>query len=146
GATKALNIATRTAKAELLFFLSPNTEVEPNTVQTLAAHLEEDTEAAAACPLLKTPSGEAVSHVHHIPTKDELASAVKGQDLPSISIDTSQEFVNVDYPGLDALMVRKGFVRGMNFFDERRFGHYWADADLAAQIRRAGKKIRLYPN
>jgi len=51
--------------------------------------------------------------------------------------------VDVAYPGMDALLVRKQFVRGMNFFDER-FGHYWADADLAAQVRRAGKKIRLY--
>jgi len=33
----------------------------------------------------------------------------------------------------------------MNYFDER-FGHYWTDADLAMQIRRAGKKILLYPD
>ena len=41
-------------------------------------------------------------------------------------------------------MVRKQFVAGMNYFDER-FGEYWADADLAMKIRQAGKKIRLYP-
>src|SRR5258708_37753169 len=32
----------------------------------------------------------------------------------------------------------------MNYFDER-FGHRWADADLAAQIRRAQRKVRPYP-
>lgn len=48
------------------------------------------------------------------------------------------------YASLDALMVRKTFVRGMNYFDER-YGHYWADLDLAMQARRASKKIRVYP-
>jgi len=36
-------------------------------------------------------------------------------------------------------------VKGMNYFDER-YGEYWADADLAMQIRRGLKKIRLYPS
>ena len=48
------------------------------------------------------------------------------------------------YPELDAVLIRKHFVRSMNYFDQR-FGHYWADADLAMQIRRAGKQIRLFP-
>jgi hypothetical protein len=33
----------------------------------------------------------------------------------------------------------------MNFFDQR-YGHYWIDAELAMQIRRAGKKIRYCPD
>ena len=33
----------------------------------------------------------------------------------------------------------------MNYFDER-FGEYWADLDLAVQIRRAGKSIRVIPS
>jgi hypothetical protein len=33
----------------------------------------------------------------------------------------------------------------MNYFDER-YGEFWADADLAMQIRRGLKKIRLYPS
>jgi len=58
--------------------------------------------------------------------------------------ESAQEGIEVEYPSLDVLLVRKVFVRGMNYFDER-FGHYWTDADLAMQIRRAGKKILLYP-
>src|SRR5579863_10353284 len=42
GATRAMNIASRTAKAELLFFLSPLVEVLPETVANLADRLEED--------------------------------------------------------------------------------------------------------
>jgi GT2 family glycosyltransferase len=145
GAAKALNIATRTSKADLLFFLSPDVEVSPGTVQRLATRLEEDPEAAAAGPLLTDPNGKPLQTVHPMPAREDLAAACKGEKLPSIATQTGQDAQNVDYPGLEALMVRKNFVRGMNFFDERNFGHYWADADLAAQVRRAGKKIRIYP-
>jgi len=40
------------------------------------------------------------------------------------------------YPGREALLIRKQFVVGMNYFDER-FGEYWADADLAIKTAHA---------
>lgn len=144
GAARAMNIATRTAKGDLLFFLSPNTEVKPDSVSLLAARLEADAEAVAACPLLTDAEGQPLARVYKMPGREELAAVCKGGALHGIAIDASQDAVTVEYPGMDALMVRKAFVRGMNFFDQR-FGHYWADADLAAQVRRAGKKINLYP-
>lgn len=140
GATKAMNIATRTAKAELILFLSPDVEVLPDTVSRLAAKLETETDAAAACPLLVDSAGEPASRVFRLPTRETLAAP----ELPSVNLDLTQESIPVEYPGLDALLVRKQLLRGMNFFDER-FGQYWADADLAMKIRQSGKKIRLHP-
>lgn len=137
GATKAMNIATRTAKADLVFFLSPSVEVQPDTLSRLAALLEEDRGAAAVCPLLVDPGGEPVTRISSLPTPSNVEPAPANLDL-------SQDSIAVEYPGRDAIMVRKQFIRGMNYFDER-FGQHWADADLAMQIRRAGKKIRLYP-
>jgi hypothetical protein len=144
GAGRAMNIATRTAKADLLLFLSPNVEVEPATVAALAARLETEADLSAACPLLVDPQGAAVSRLRALPTRDALRAACRGEALPSKAIDGSPESIVVEYPSLDALMVRKVFVRGMNYFDQR-YGHHWLDADLAMQIRRAGKKVRLYP-
>jgi GT2 family glycosyltransferase len=139
GATKAMNIGTRTAKAELVFYLSPDVEVAADTVSKLADKLEADSDAAAVCPLLEDEAGNPVSRVYKLPTKESF----RGQMQPVV-IDVDQESVNVEYPGREALMVRKQFVKGMNYFDER-YGEYWADADLAMQIRRGLKKIRLYP-
>jgi GT2 family glycosyltransferase len=139
GATKAMNIATRTAKAELILFLSPDVEVLPDTVSRLAATLETETDAAA-CPLLVDSAGEPASRVFRIPTRETLAAS----ELPSVNLDLTQESIPVEYPALDALLVRKQLLRGMNFFDER-YGQYWADADLAMKIRQSGKKIRLHP-
>jgi GT2 family glycosyltransferase len=145
GAVKVMNVATRTAKADLLFFVSPNVEVNPETVERLASRMAADDECAAACPLLVNEQGEPAPRVYSFPGKDALQKACAGGELTPVAIDVAQEHVDVDFPSMDALMVRKQFIRSMNFFDERRFGHYWADADLAGQIRRASKKARLYP-
>jgi GT2 family glycosyltransferase len=139
GATKAMNVSTRTAKSELVFYLSPDVEVEPDTVRKLADKLEEDSDAAAVCPLLVDEGGKPVSRVYKLPTKESFHG-----EMTPVAIDLAQESVNVEYPGRDAILVRKQFVKGMNYFDER-YGEYWADADLAMQIRRGLKKIRLYP-
>jgi GT2 family glycosyltransferase len=146
GATRAMNIAMRTAKAELILFLSPDVEVSPDTVTLLAARLDDDASSAAVCPLLCDPSGQPVSRAYRIPSSETFG----GGRLEEVSIGLSQEpgpqeSIGVEYAGRDAMLARKQFIRGMNYFDER-FGEYWADLDLAMQIRRAGKKIRLYPS
>ena len=141
GATRAMNIAMRTAKAELVLLLSPDVEVLPDTVKRLAAKLDDDTNITAVCPQLLDPSGNAVSRTYRIPSRAALAAGA----LESVSIDPAQDSIAVEYAGRDALLARKQVIRGMNYFDER-FGEYWADLDLAMQIRRAGKKIRLYPS
>jgi N-acetylglucosaminyl-diphospho-decaprenol L-rhamnosyltransferase len=140
GATKAMNIGTRTAKGDLMFYLSPDVEVEPDTVRRLADKLEEDSDAAAVCPLLVDEGGKPVSRIYKLPTKESFKS-----EMAAVAIDLDQESVNVEYPGRAAVLVRKQFVKGMNYFDER-YGEFWADADLATQIRRGLKKIRLYPS
>lgn len=141
GATRAMNIGIRTAKAELLLFLSPFVEVLPDTVSRLADRLEEDAASTAVCPLLIDPSGIPAPKVYRVPSSADFAAGA----LRPMSIDENQESVAVEYASRDALLVRKQFIRGMNYFDER-FGEYWADLDLAMQIRRAGKKIRLFPS
>lgn len=128
GAGRALNIAVRTAKAETLLFLSPNVEVQPETVGTLADALEAaGPEVVAVCPAV-----EGATHLYRLPSPSNVAliPAAPGDD--------------VEFASLDALTVRKGFVMAMNYFDQR-YGHYWVDAELAMQIRKAGKKVRLAP-
>jgi GT2 family glycosyltransferase len=147
GATKALNIATRTTRAEYLFLLSPDVEVAPETVARLAEMLDAEQSVTAACPLLVDPAGTPVARTRHLPDRESLAQVRGGGEpawTPIPEGALSQERCQVLYPGRDALLVRKQFVAGMNYFDER-FGEYWADADLAIKIRKAGRKIEMYP-
>jgi GT2 family glycosyltransferase len=138
GATKAMNIGTRTAKAEIVLYLSPNVEVAPDTIVKLVERLDADTDVTAVCPLLVDPDGRQALKIQKIPSRSTLLNPEYER------LDLAQESVAVQHPGLDALMIRKFFIKGMNFFDER-YGNSFADADLAVQIRRAQKKIRVYP-
>jgi len=147
GATKALNIATRTARAEYLFLLSPEVEVAPDTVARLAEKLDADPSLTGACPLLIDADGKPVARTRSFPDRQSLALVRGGGELEWVPVteDTlSLERYAVLYPGREALLVRKQFVAGMNYFDER-FGEYWADADLAIKIRKAGRKVEMYP-
>jgi len=147
GATKALNIATRTARAEYLFLLSPDVEVAPDTVARLAEKLDADTGVTGACPLLIDGDGKPVMRMRPYPDRESLAEVRGGGEPGWIAIPEQalkQERFAMLYPGREALLVRKQFVAGMNYFDER-FGEYWADADLAIKIRKAGRKLEMYP-
>jgi GT2 family glycosyltransferase len=147
GATKALNIATRTARAEYLFLLSPDVEVAPDTVARLAEKLDAETSVTGACPLLVDGDGRPVMRTRPYPDRQSVAQVRGGGEPGWIAIPEealTQERCAMLYPGREALLVRKQFVAGMNYFDER-FGEYWADADLAIKIRKAGRKLEMYP-
>jgi GT2 family glycosyltransferase len=103
----------------------------------LARLVEDDSDATAVCPLLVDQEGKPASSVSKMPTPQDLYPEPQ-------SLDLTPESISVQFSSFEALMARKQFIRGMNYFDAR-YGNSWADADLAMQIRRAGKKIRLYP-
>jgi GT2 family glycosyltransferase len=145
GATKALNIATRTARAEFLFLLSPEVEVALDTVARLTEELETRADLTGVCPLLVDEAGKAVARTRRYPDREALAAVRSGGELSWVAIAEdalARERAVVLYPGREALLVRKSFVTGMNYFDER-FGEYWADADMAVKIRKAGRKVEM---
>jgi glycosyltransferase involved in cell wall biosynthesis len=145
GLAKALNIACRTAQGEHLFFVDPSIEVAPETVAALAARLDSDSDAAAVCPLIVDLEGQPASLVRPLPAPESLKLALR-QDAPpqAISPDLAAEAVPIPWADWRAIMARKFFVRGLNYFDQR-FGHHWLDAELCYQIRRAAKKTILLP-
>ncbi len=138
GRTKALNIGTRTATGEYLFFLTPEVEVLPTTVPSLLARLESDSEAVAVAPLLLDTEAKPAGQFYRLPTPQT------GIDLQAVEIDKSAEAVVVEYATFQALLVRKYFVRGINYLDER-YGEFGADAELCYQIRRAARKTLVLP-
>ena len=145
GATKAMNIATRTAKGEFVFFLTPEVEVSPDTAARLAAELSSVESTVAVCPLIVEADGKPVSHIFKIPSSAALKEISRGGSAESVNVDETQESVPVQYASRDALMVRRQNIQGMNYFDAR-FGEFGADLDLAMRIRSGGRKILLYPS
>jgi len=133
GLTKAWNLGWRAADAEYVFFLHDDTEVEPGTVLRLADALDTHPEAAAVCPLLVDAQGAPAPQLGGLPP-DGLWKPATAQTEPFA----------VEYARGAALMARVYLIKAIRQIDER-YGQYGGDADLAAQIGRAAKKILLVP-
>ena len=138
GRTKALNIGTRTAAGEVLFFLTPEVEVMPTTIPALLARLESDSDAAAVCPLLMDTEANPAEQFFRLPVP------ATGAEVIPVVADKTAEAATVEYANFLALMIRKYFVKGINYLDER-YGDFGGDAELCWQIRRAGKKTVVLP-
>ena len=138
GRTKALNIGTRTAIGEYLFLMTPEVEVLPTTVPSLLARLESDSETVAVAPLLLDTESHPAAQFFRLPVP------ATGTQLVPVEIDKSAESATVEYATFQALLVRKYFVKGINYLDER-YGEFGADAELAYQIRRASRKTLVLP-
>src|SRR5579864_6868172 len=138
GRTKALNIGTRTATAEYLFFLTPEVEVLPNTIPALLAKIEAEPDVMAVCPLLVDTEARPARQFFRLPTP------ATGLDVPSVPIDPAAEAVDVEYATFQAFLVSKYFVKGINYLDER-YGESLSDAELCYQIRRASRKTLVLP-
>jgi len=138
GRTKALNIGTRTAAGDYLFFLTPEVEPLPTTIPALLERLESDSDAAAVCPLLLNTEAQTIQQFFRLPTPDT------GAELSPVDVDRTSESVSVELATFQAFLVRKYFVKGINYLDER-YGESWSDAELCYQIRRAGRKTLVLP-
>jgi GT2 family glycosyltransferase len=133
GLTKAMNLGWRAADAEYVFFLHDDTEVPPEAAMRLADVLDANTDAAAVCPLLVDAEGNPAPQFGSLPFDNVWRPGQTG--------DTPKQ---VEYARGAALMVRVYYIKATRQIDER-FGQFGGDADLAAQFRRASKKILLAP-
>jgi GT2 family glycosyltransferase len=134
GLTKALNLGWRAADAEYVLFLHDDTRVEPDAISLLAGALDANADAAAVCPLLVDDAGRPAPQLGSLPPT--------GQWRPAEPVGA--EPYAVQFARGAALMVRVYFVKAIRQIDAR-YGQFGSDADLAAEIRRASRKILLAP-
>jgi len=134
GLTKAMNIGWRAADAPYVFFLHDDTALEPGAIAQLATALDTNADAAAVCPLLVDDQGHPAPQLGSLPPD--------GQWRPAAPV--GEEPIAVQYPRGAALMMRLFLIKAIRQIDER-YGQFGGDADLAAQIRKANKKILLIP-
>ena len=145
GVVKALNIGMRTARGEFFLFLAPEVEVAPETIARLADYLVAESAVMAVCPMLVDAEGKPCEQFYRLPdAAGALRAARKGRWEPVAAPRSDSEPVAVEFPSLAALMIRSYFLKGLRYIDER-YGQSWADAEIAAQVRRAARKIMLLP-
>ena len=134
GLTKAMNIGWRAAEADYVLFLHEDTELEPAAIGRLAAVLDSQADAAGVVPLLVNAEGQPAPQLGALPPDGRYRPAQPSGTEP----------IPVDYPRGAALMLRAFVIKSMRQVDER-YGQFGSDADLAAHIRRGGKRILLVP-
>jgi GT2 family glycosyltransferase len=119
--------------------------VEPDTIQVLAGKLSGSPDLAAVAPLVADTDGHAAIHSLRLPAAGEIFDLWKsGGQWKGPAIDPNSGETQVEALEDLALMVRRQFVKGMNYLDER-YGHSWSGTDLFLQIRRAGRKAVVVP-
>ncbi|MEJ5369970.1 MAG: glycosyltransferase [Bryobacteraceae bacterium] len=142
GKTRARNIGTRTARADLVLYLDPRVELAPDCLARLAEALEARTDAAAAFPVFTDPGGAAVECAFRLPDAAALRRAsLRLEPLPRAPLEGEAAEAVEDW----AVMIRKTFLAGMNYLSEKRFSEHWAMLDVWRQVRNAGKKILFVP-
>ncbi|MDE3167283.1 MAG: glycosyltransferase [Acidobacteriota bacterium] len=134
GLTKAMNIGWRAADAGYVLFLHDDTRVEPDAIPLLADALDANADAAAVCPLLLDDEGHPAPQLGDLPPTGEWRPASPAGGEP----------FEVGYPRGAAIMARIFFVKAIRQIDQR-YGQFGSDADLAAEIQRASRKILLVP-
>jgi glycosyltransferase involved in cell wall biosynthesis len=120
GWTKAVNIATRTAKGEYLFLLPNGCQVETDTIQRLVAGLEADSQAGAVCPLSE------------------------GKALPQGGASQLRPMSGerIEYPFDLPVLFPKVALVSMNYLPSQ-YGQYIADAELFLKMKQAGKVVKV---
>lgn len=134
GLTKALNLGWRAADAEYVLFLHDDTRVEPGAIEILADALDANPDAAAVCPLLVDDAMRPAPQLGVLPPNGEWRAAEPVGPDPFA----------VQYARGAAIMARVYFIKAIRQIDAR-YGQFGSDSDLAAEIRRAGRKILLVP-
>jgi GT2 family glycosyltransferase len=134
GLTKAMNIGWRAADAPYVLFLHDDSAVEPATIGRLADVLDANQDAAAVCPLLVDAEDHPAPQLGQLPPDGNWRPALPPGNEP----------YPVEYPRGAALMMRVFLIKAIRQIDEH-YGQFGGDADLAAQIHKASKKILLVP-
>jgi glycosyltransferase involved in cell wall biosynthesis len=127
GLSRARNIACRTATGEFLLLLSPAVVLEPPAIAAMAKALEAAHDLGAVAPEMTTPAGGPIAGRYRAPDKTDARAFARTGTLPVTA---------------DALLLRKSFLAGMNWFDEKRYAHAGGELELFRQFQLAGKAVQ----
>ena len=131
------NIGLKFAKGEYAFFVNNDTEVTPNLITELLAHLQQHPECGIACPKIK---------YHYMPDTIQYAGAIGLHPLTSRSYDIGylqkdegqyDDIRVTDLPNGAAMMIPMKLIEKVGQMSEMFF-LYYEELDWAARFKKAG--------
>ena len=146
------NLGIRQSSGDLILLLNPDTEVRPGAIDTLAAALELDRDAAVAGPRLigsqgrpELSFGAMISPLAELRQKALVHGSRRG--IPGMRgwVDRlTRQRRAVDWVSGACLLVRRADAEAVGLLDERYF-MYAEDVDFCAAIRARGRKVLFTP-
>jgi len=129
----AANVGAAMISEDLLFLLNPDTELEEDTVASLARALEDRPRTAGAVPLLVNPdgSGQHLWQLRRLPTIARLATGRPG--APAFSKQPIAT-AGVAQPAAAAWLVRRDVWSALGGLDESYAPAWWEDVDFCARL------------
>jgi hypothetical protein len=152
GFARAANLGIRHSSGDLILLLNPDTEVPAGAIDTLAAVLESDVDAAVVGPRLVDAQGRAelsfgtmLGPFAELRQKALVRGSQRGVPVVRSYVDrlTRQPRV-VDWVSGACLLVRRTDAEAVGLLDERYF-MYAEDVDFCAAVRARGRKVLFTP-
>lgn len=155
GFAAGVNTAARAATGRFLLLLNPDSIVDGDVPQVLAASLEEHPDVAVAGGLVREHDGTVQASARRFPnvtTGFAGRTSWLSRAWPSnpwtrrnlVARAGQREPVEVDWVSGACMMVRRDAFDAVGGMDEQFF-LYWEDADLCFRLKRAGWRTVYYP-
>jgi hypothetical protein len=150
GFGKANNLASKAADGEYLFFLNPDTKLEPGAIDGLVRYLDDNKAVAVVGPKLLYSDRSIQKEIANFPTllsqililiRFHRISFFKQFVYPDLDYEKTQE---VDHLMGAALMVRRSVFEEVGGFDPNFF-LWFEETDLLKRIKERGYKVVYYP-
>jgi GT2 family glycosyltransferase len=156
GFAKANNLAIGKIEGDYVWFLNPDTVVEPNTIATLVGYMDKNSDVGIVTPKLTLPDGSLDKNCHRgMPTpwnsfchftglskilpKSRLFSGYYLGHIPE-NVETEVEVV-----GGSSVLTRRDIGEKIGWWDETYF-MYGEDIAFAYEVKKAGYKIMYVPS
>jgi GT2 family glycosyltransferase len=131
----AANRGVVEADTDAVLLLNPDTELEPDTVGTLANALDGRPRAAGVVPLLVNEDGTSQHRwqLRRLPTVARLAVGLPGAPAFDSPPTTAAA---IEQPAAAAWLVRRAVWQALGGLDESFAPAWWEDVDFCARLRR----------
>lgn len=143
-----LYLARQPERPEFVFFLNPDTEVQPGAISALVQTFADHPECGVAGPLITNDAGRAGASAFRVPTIGR--EFVRGSHLARLGFALGIEATHIEGEGTadwvsgSAFMARWSTLQTAGLFDDGFF-LYFEEIELMARIRAAGWTVRHVP-
>lgn len=143
-----LHLARQPERPEFVFFLNPDTEVQPGAISALIQTFADHPECGVAGPLITNEAGRAGASAFRVPTIGR--EFVRGSHLARLGFAFGIEATHIEGEGTadwvsgSAFMARWSTLQTAGLFDDGFF-LYFEEIELMARVRASGWTVRHVP-